>query len=43
MVTSSVVGVICVAAFCFLQSFVSVYRSRLVSRRRAAWYCCMRA
>eukprot|EP00882_Tetradesmus_deserticola_P022184 GHRQ01024076.1.p3 GENE.GHRQ01024076.1~~GHRQ01024076.1.p3 ORF type:complete len:112 (+),score=13.19 GHRQ01024076.1:752-1087(+) len=32
MITSGVAGLLCLAAFCFLQTFVSVYRGRLVSR-----------
>lgn len=31
MITSGVAGVLCLAAFCFLQTFISVYRGRLVS------------
>jgi hypothetical protein len=31
MITSGVAGLLCLAAFCFLQTFISVYRGRLVS------------
>ncbi|WIA30966.1 hypothetical protein OEZ86_001014 [Tetradesmus obliquus] len=31
MITSGVAGVFCLAAFCFLQTFISVYRGRLLS------------
>jgi hypothetical protein len=31
MITSGVAGLLCLGAFCFLQTFISVYRGRLVS------------
>jgi hypothetical protein len=36
MIVSVVLGAVCLFAFCFLQSFVSIYRARLV-RRRQGW------
>ena len=33
LISSAVLGFICIAAFCWLQTFISVYRGRLVSRR----------
>ena len=41
MATCSVLGFLCIVAFCVLQTFVSVYRARLVSSARAA--CCFLA
>jgi hypothetical protein len=43
LIVSLVLGGVCLVAFCFLQSYVSVYRSRLVSGTGTGSAACLRA